>query len=638
MTPLSSKRHQIVDEDLVRKLTDEQERLNWLFLEPHADFDGHWYVNAFDKAFFMDLHEDLGPYKVVAPNNLEHFLDRCAELGYQVAFFEDPTSILDAYSSLNAKPEVTIESDMPGTVNGMLPYQVQGFNFLKEVKGGVAMWSTGTGKTVLASALLKHRLEKNEFDIAWFVVKSHNKINTQRTLERLTGIESIVLDGDKRKRKKLYAQIEAADKPVVVITNYEKFRVDRDFLIPLFEKRIFCIWDEMPTKLKTRTTQLYKSVCSCLYTCKAPQVSADKVRPASLYQVMLSATPIENDPEDWFNCVRLLDPSVYGTVKDFRDEFVASYSWFDRNKPEVWHRLDKMGLMASSICHQVDKTDPDIANQFPDVIETPVYIDWNPADRKIYDKFTEEVAKADDDEINVLAAIGVMQMLCDAPTMVNNSAARRRSFEEAYEAFLDDGGKMPSASGSEAAMKLVDALGATLTDDNHTKLETLRQLIVEDHGNEKVVVFSAFNDGLMPILEAKLEEWGVTHVRYNGSSSERQAAFDSFTQDPDIQVFLSSDAGSDSINLEQASVVIHYDLPWKWSTLIQRQNRIHRVTSEFQKVTFYTLLMADSVEDRKLALVNRKLGYHEGAFKGAIADQSASARMTKDDLLYILTG
>lgn len=632
------KRHQIVDEALVRKLADEQERLNWLFLEPHADFDGHWYVNAFDKAFFMDLHEDLGPYKVVAPNNLESFLDKCAELNYQVAFFEDPTSILDAYSGLNAKPEVAIESDLPGTVNGMLPYQVQGFNFLKEVRGGVAMWSTGTGKTVLASALLKHRLERKEFDIAWFVVKSHNKINTQRALERLTGIQSIVLDGDKRKRKKLYAQIDAADHPVVVITNYEKFRVDQELLMPLFEKRTFCIWDEMPTKLKTRTTQLYKSVCSCLYTCKAPQVNADKIRPSSLYQVMLSATPIENDPEDWFNCVRLLDPSVYGTVKDFRDEFVASYSWFDRNKPEVWHRLDKMGLMASSICHQVDKTDPDIAHQFPNVIETPVYIDWHAADRKIYDKFTEEVAKADDDEINVLAAIGVMQMLCDAPTMVNNSAARRRSFEEAYEAFLDDGDKAPSASGSEAAMRLVDALGATLTDDNHTKLETLRQLIVEDHANEKVVVFSAFNDGLMPILESKLKEWGVTHVRYNGSSSERQAAFDSFTQDSDIQVFLSSDAGSDSINLEQASVVIHYDLPWKWSTLIQRQNRIHRVTSEFQKVTFYTLLMANSVEDRKLALVNRKLGYHEGTFKGAIADQSASARMTKDDLLYILTG
>jgi len=638
VTPQSSKL-QIVDDDLVRRLTDdEQERAVWLFLEPHLDFDSHWYVSAFDTAFYLDLHEDVGPYKVISPNNLGAFLGHCQELGYRVAFFEDPATILDTYEGLNDAPEVSVESDMPGTVKGLFPYQVQGFNFLKEKSGAVAMWSTGTGKTVLASALLKYRLDRKDFDTAWFVVRSHNKVNTQRTLKRLTGIDSIIIDGDKRKRKKLYEQMSESDEPVVVITNYEKFRVDEELLIPLFEGRVFCIWDEMPTKLKTRTTKLYKSVCSCLYTCKTPQVNAERVRPESLYQLMLSATPIENDPEDWFNCVRLLDPTVYGTVKDFRNEFVASYNWFDRSKPEVWHRLDKMGLMASSICHQVDKTDPDIASQFPEVIETPVYIDWDETDRKIYDKFAQEVAKADDDEINVLAAIGVMQMLCDAPTMVNNSAARRQAFEEAYEAFLEEGGKMPTVTGSEAAMRLLTALGGKLTDERHSKLETLRQLIVEDHPNEKIVVFSAFNDGLMPILEAKLTEWEVSYVRYNGSPDEKQAAHDAFSADPDIQVFLSSDAGSDSINLEQASVVIHYDLPWKWSTLIQRQNRIHRVTSGFQTVTFYTLLMANSVEDRKLALVNRKLGYHEGTFKGAIADQSASARMTKDDLLYILTG
>lgn len=612
--------------------------MSWLFLEPHRDFEGHWYVQAFDKSFYLDLYEAVGPYRVVAPSSLEKFLVQCEEYGYKVAFFEDPEKILDSYDGLNEPPQFSLDSELPGTVHGMLPYQIQGFNFLKDVSGGVAMWSTGTGKTVLASALLKHHIANKTFDIAWFVVKSHNKINTQRTLKRLAGIDSVIISGDKKRRVKLYKELAQSTTPTVVITNYEKFRVDQELLLPLFEGDVFCVWDEMPTKLKNRTTQLYKAVCNCLYTTKAPMVKADKQRPQSLRQLMLSATPIENDPEDWFNCVRLLDPSVYGTVKDFRDEFVASYSWFDRNKPEAWHRLDKMGLVASTITHQVDKNDPDIAKQFPDVVETPLYIDWDEADRKIYDKFTKEVVKTPDDEINVLAAIGVMQMLCDAPTMVNNSASRREAFESAYEAFLEDGGVMPSVEGSEAAMRLLDVLGDKLTDHRHTKIETLRQLIVEDHPEEKVVVFSAFNNGLMPILEDKFKEWGVNYVRYGGSDLQRQEAQDAFAEDPSVRVFLSSDAGSDSINLEQASVVIHYDLPWKWSTLIQRQNRIHRVTSEFSKVAFYTLLMADSVEDRKLALVNRKLGYHEGTFKGAIADQSASARMSKSDLMFILTG
>jgi SNF2 family DNA or RNA helicase len=155
-----------------------------------------------------------------------------------------------------------------------------------------------------------------------------------------------------------------------------------------------------------------------------------------------------------------------------------------------------------------------------------------------------------------------------------------------------------------------------LTDDRHTKLDTLRELLTEVHSDEKVLVFSAFNDALMPILEKHFSEWGVTYVRYHGSDTQKQAAQDAFADDNNVQVFLSSDAGSDSLSLEQASVVIHYDLPWKWSTFIQRQNRIHRVVSKFEKVRYYTLQMADSVEDRKVEIIQRKSGYHQSIFQG----------------------
>jgi hypothetical protein len=49
-------------------------------------------------------------------------------------------------------------------------------------------------------------------------------------------------------------------------------------------------------------------------------------------------------------------------------------------------------------------------------------------------------------------------------------------------------------------------------------------------------------------------------------------------------------------------------------------------------------MMANSVEDRKMKIIMRKMGYHEAVFKGAIAASSSSARMTKQDLHYILSG
>lgn len=637
-------KYRLIDDKFVSELDDPEKRREWLVLEPHSDFPGQWYVSGFDPGYYFDLREIIGAHRTISPARLELLLEAADEYGYKVAFFDDPGEILESYEALNAPPDIELNSDMPGAINGMLPFQVQGYNFLKDLDGGVVMWSTGTGKTVLATALVKHHLERQSFDTCWFVVKGHNKINTQRALKRLGSIDSTVIRGDKKAREATYQSIIRANDPTVVVTNYEKFRVDHDLILPLFEdRRIMIVWDEMPTKLKTRGTKLYHAVSGALYRVKPPQVSAQKLRPSSLCQFMLSATPIENDPEDWFNCVRIIDPTVYGTVADFRNDYVAGYSFFDSNKPEKWHNLDRMGLKAAHITHQVDKSDPDIAQQFPHVIPEPFYVEWNDKDREIYDFFSKELIKElknSDEEINILSAIGTMQMLCDLPTMVLDSAERRNRYEDSVQALLDGGGPV-TKSGSLAAAKLVEALGAKglhLDNETHAKLEVLEYLITERHADEKIVVFSVFNDGLLPTLGSYFDKWGVKYVRYGGTDKQRQEAEDRFKSDPDCRVFLSSDAGSDSINLEVASVVINYDMPLKWSTITQRENRIHRITSQFEVVRVYTLLMENSVEDRIKQIVDQKFQYHQGVFKGAIAEQAASARMTASDLYYILGG
>lgn len=629
----------LLTNDLLTKMDEKGEdyRKDFVVLDKHPDFVNQWYVHAFDESFFYDVGEKIGRYKAVSTAQINDFVDLCEEMGKEVIWTEDPSEDIRRYMALDDVPDVAIESPFDNTINGFLPFQVQGFNFLKDLKGGVVEWSTGTGKTVIASALLKHHYDKHDFDLALFVVKSHNKVNTQRSLERLVGIDSIVIEGNRSKREKLYS--EAVSERSVIVLNYEKFRVDTEDLKKLIEgKRVFIIWDEMPTKLKNRTSKMYKGVTECLYTAPPPQVSEDKTR-AELRQFMLSATPIENNPEDFFNCVRIIDPTIYGTVKEFRDEYVKRFDYFDRNKPAEWHNLDKMGLKAAHIVHQVDKQDEDIAQMFPEVISEPYYIDWDDKHRAVYDAFLKEARKADKDEINILAMITLLQMLCDMPSMILNSASAYEAFTEAFEQALTDGDKTPEKTGSELAMQIIDSIGKDrITNDNHPKLEVLKSLITEVHSDEKITVFSVFNNGLMPDLQKYMEEWGVPYVYYGGSAKQRQEAEDIFKNDPNVRVFLSSDAGSDSINLEVGSVCIHYDMPWKWSTYTQRENRIHRVTSNFETVRFYSLLMSNSVEDRKLKVVLDKMGYHDAIFKGAIADQAISQRMTKKDLMYILEG
>ena len=121
----------LVDESFISELNESPEtRHEWLVLEPHPDFPGQWLVNGFDGGYQFDLREQIGSYRAVSPARLGPFLQGCEEYGYRVAFFEDPASILAEFEALNTEPAIELSSSMPGTVKGMLPFQIQGYNFL----------------------------------------------------------------------------------------------------------------------------------------------------------------------------------------------------------------------------------------------------------------------------------------------------------------------------------------------------------------------------------------------------------------------------------------------------------------------------------------------------------------------------
>jgi hypothetical protein len=643
----------VINEDLTARLSkmDEAEFRTYLFLEPHPLFPNQWTVNSSDPTFVARMGRIVKDHKAVSPLGWTHFEAKAAEEGYKVVFLVDPTPNFDWVEGLNATPTVTVNSTMEGTVNGMLKFQVHGFNFVKDLMSAILQHSTGTGKTVTASALNKHHEQEGNYDLCIWAVKTHNRINTQRALKRNVGLDSVVVDGTKRKRYLQYAEaaktIEDGGQAILVI-NYEKLRDDAEaWKLLVTGRKVLVVWDEMPTKLRNRTIKLYRAACEIFYTSSVkgkddkpiffPQ--AGRLRPSELRQIMLSATPIENGPEDWFNCVRLLDPTVYGSVKKFRDTFVARYDYW--GNIEQWQKLDMMGAMAAHITHQVDKADPDIAALFPKIREEEIVLDMHEADRKLYNKLTDEYrkllkkgdSKLDHDEI--LAAIGVLQMLCNNPRAVLVSASQREEYLAELE--LDDDAKK---KGGEVALKLVEMVGddSKFTDeiDGEPRNAKLARLQDDLASGEKTVIFTAYNSTNIPYIKAWLEKWGVGYVVYDGTKAQMQAAEDSFRDDPNVQVFLSSDRGSDSINLEVASLVINYDLPWKWSTKIQRQNRIHRLTSTHARVRFLTYLTANTVEDRRKEIVDTKFGYHEAVLKGEIAEQSAALRT--GDYLYILTG
>lgn len=630
----------------------------WLFLEPSDEFRGCWEVWSLWPEWFFDFESIVGNYRLITLARLEEFLARAEELEYKPVFTRDPVEILESYQGWKDPPPVSLNSTLERTVQGFLSWQVTGFNKLikPDLPAGIAVWCTGAGKTAfMASALLWHSGDyvAQRYDLALVVVKSNNKIDTQRKLLRLAGINSIVIDGPywvKRKdgqvpgpRQLAYAEIEALlqeGQQVVAITNYEKLREDTAVFRGLVRRR-HCLffWDEMPTRLSNPDTQLYKAAKSVLY-----ESFYSKPRPRWMRHWQLSATPIENSPLDTWGQVNLMCPGLLGTEREFKNIYAAALNPMRPKQVVAWHNLDRLEASIGFMVHRVSKDDPEVRAMFPEVLPMPTTIDWSPKHRAVYDKLTGRAVDLLEEleDANVLALIQVMQMVCDAPSMVKTSADNRETFSALLEQYGDgEDIDLPFSGprGSEIAQILLKGIHpSSLTDAGHTKLDKLREIAIEKHPDSKILVFSTWAHYIFPVWEHWCQEWGLNYVVYTGTSSARQKALDAFRDDPDIQLFLSGDSGSDSIDIAEANVVVNYNIPWKWTTLTQRVGRSDRVTNTSEFVYRYDLVMPDSIDERKLAITERKRGYHQAIYDGLAREEMVSANMTGEDLRYILSG
>jgi SNF2 family DNA or RNA helicase len=96
-------------------------------------------------------------------------------------------------------------------------------------------------------------------------------------------------------------------------------------------------------------------------------------------------------------------------------------------------------------------------------------------------------------------------------------------------------------------------------------------------------------------------------VRLHGgmSSAARDEVITRFRDDPDLRVFISTEAGGLGLNLQVASYVINLDLPWNPARMEQRIARAHRM-GQAQTVNVINLIAADTIEARVLDVLYEK--------------------------------
>lgn len=151
---------------------------------------------------------------------------------------------------------------------------------------------------------------------------------------------------------------------------------------------------------------------------------------------------------------------------------------------------------------------------------------------------------------------------------------------------------------------------------------------------EKTIIFSQFTS-LLDLIEVPISGKGWKYRRYDGgmSSTHRNQALMDFTDKPEINIILVSlKAGNSGLNLVAASQVIILDPFYNPFIESQAIDRAHRIGQQRQ-VSVHRLIVRGTVEDRVLALQDKKRKLIEGAL-----DENASkgiGRLNAKDLGFL---
>ncbi|MDR0705711.1 MAG: phospholipase D-like domain-containing protein [Planctomycetaceae bacterium] len=144
--------------------------------------------------------------------------------------------------------------------------------------------------------------------------------------------------------------------------------------------------------------------------------------------------------------------------------------------------------------------------------------------------------------------------------------------------------------------------------DHDRQLNALYDLLTQKHPNDKVLVFTQFADTAF-YLTKQLTRRGVTNiesvtgsddnptqkaVRFSPQSNTQQNQL--IDRSEELRILISTDVLSEGQNLQDAHVIVNYDLPWAIIRLIQRAGRVDRIGQRAKEIYCYSFLPEDGIE------------------------------------------
>ena len=339
--------------------------------------------------------------------------------------------------------------------------------------------------------------------------------------------------GDTSKRKDKRIALMRWD---VVLTTYRTLLND----IELLSQNEFgiVVFDESQA-FKTATSQIHQAV----------------TRLQALHRMALSGTPVENNLQELWSLMNVLNPNLLGNERSFQNAFV--------NPIAVQMEESRRDLLRRLIApYFLKRTKEEVLSDLPERQDEVVVCAMTDEQTSQY---TEELSKARNEWLDPTASSQGRQ--------IHILAALQR---------------LRQIANGEGKMGVV-----------FDYLENLRQT------THKALIFSEYVT-LLEQVGSEMTSRGWNYALLTGQTQGREQVIAHFQQSPDCQFFLISlKAGGVGLNLTAADYVFLLD-PW-WNRAAEEQAiaRAHRIGQQ-RSVFVYRFVSAGTLEEQILTLQDRK--------------------------------
>ena len=437
-------------------------------------------------------------------------------------------------------------------------HQEECFNLIKDKPYYALFLEPGLGKTKIALDVITYRKCESKNYRALVVCPNTITENWLQEICTHSNLQATTLTGGKKRRL-----VNLSHEKDLYIINYEGVSTIKDAL----EQKKFdlLVLDE------SHYVKSHKSIRS-----KACFVLSKTIP----HRLLLTGTPVMNNPLDIFAQFRCLNPVIFGNSFYRFRAYYAVMGGYGNYQVIKWINMNifKRRLFSCAV-RKTKEECLDLPEQLYQTIKVVMPDEQKEVYKSLKDHFIAEYR--------------------DSPVVASVVLTRLIRFSQITAGFTKD------VEGVEHAFT------------KNPKINWLVEFISNLDNTRQLVVFTRFRREIS-MLEQELRNNDINFVSLHGDTTERLDKINKFNNDNSIKVFITNTAtGGLGINLTAATYAVFLTNDYSYGNRVQAEDRIHRIGQD-KNVTYIDVLMEHSIDSSIHRILNKKQSLSDMVMKDII--------------------